>query len=312
MAIIALIIAELLEYRWHADIVRIRNYHWQQELYELLDAALTGSSASSPADFRAELPLLLCLALPLLALILLLALISWLLGDWIVLPASVLLLLFCFGPADLQSLYHHLRSSDQQQRQQSLRRLLEQARANAAPDSANTTQTLVTAMFLPALQCWFTIIFWFIASALVAGIPAALLLVLLYRSAERRLVPDPRTSPSTSSGDAHQQHWLRQMCWLLEWPAARLMIGLIAIAGDFDLVQAAWREHGDEQDQGKLQHRLLLAIAGRQLDQSVRSSSVGNADAAVAIASAGHALLQRMLMLLSSLLLALAILAWIL
>ena len=195
MAIIALIIAELLEYRWHEDIVRIRNYHWQQELYELLDAALTGSSASSPADFRAELPLLLCLALPLLALILLLALISWLLGDWIVLPASVLLLLFCFGPADLQSLYHHLRSSDQQQRQQSLRRLLEQARANAAPDSANTTQTLVTAMFLPALQGWFTIIFWFVASALVAGIPAALLLVLLYRSAERRLVPDPRGHP---------------------------------------------------------------------------------------------------------------------
>ena len=90
------------------------------------------------------------------------------------------------------------------------------------------------------------------------------------------------------------------------------MIGLIAIAGDFDLVQAAWREHGDEQDQGKLQHRLLLAIAGRQLDQSVRSSSSENADAAVAIASAGHALLQRMLMLLSSLLLALAILAWVL
>ena len=166
MAIIALIIAELLEYRWHVDLVRLRNYHWQQELYELLDAALTGSSASSPADFRAELPLLLCLALPLLALILLLALISWLLGDWIMLPASVLLLLFCFGPADLQSLYHHLRSSDQQQRQQSLRRLLEQARANAAPDSANTTQTLVTAMFLPALQGWFTIIFWFVASAL--------------------------------------------------------------------------------------------------------------------------------------------------
>jgi membrane protein required for beta-lactamase induction len=163
-------------------------------------------------------------------------------------------------------------------------------------------------MFLPALQGWFTIIFWFVASALVAGIPAALLLVLLYRSAERRLV----LNPPTSSGDAHQQHWLRQMCWLLEWPAARLMIGLIAIAGDFDLVQAAWREHGDEQDQGKLQHRLLLAIAGRQLDQSVHSSSVGNVPAAVAIASAGHALLQRMLMLLSSLLLALAILAWVL
>ena len=306
MAIIALIIAELLEYRWHEDIVRLRNYHWQQELYELLDAALIGSSASSPADLRAELPLLLCLALPLLALLLLLALTSWLLGDWIMLPAGVLLLLYCFGPADLQSLYRLLRSNDQQQRQQSLRRLLEQTTAHAAPDSANTTQTLVTAMFLPALQGWFTIIFWFVVSAIVAGIPTALLLVLLYRSAERRLV----LNTPISSGDAHQQHWLRQMCWLLEWPATRLMIGLIAIAGDFDLVQAAWREHGDEQDQGKLQHRLLLAIAGRQLDQSVRSNSSGNA-AAVAIASAGHALLQRMLILLSSLLLALAILAWV-
>jgi len=307
MAIIALIIAELLEYRWHEDIVRIRAYHWQQELYELLQAALTGTSASSSADFRAELPLLLCLALPLLALLLLLALISWLLGNWIMLPASVLLLLYCFGPADLQSLYHLLRSSDQQQRQQSLRLLLEQATTPVAPGSENTTQTLVTAMFLSALQGWFTIIFWFLASAFVAGIPAALLLVLLYRSAERRLVADP----PTSSGDAHQQHWLRQLCWLLEWPAARLMIGLIAIAGDFDLVQAARREHGDEQDQGKLQHRLLLAIAGRQLDQSVHSSSSGNADAVV-IASAGHALLQRMLMLLSSFLLALALLAWVL
>lgn len=308
MAIVALIIAELLEYRWHADLVRFRTYDWQQELYELLQAALTSSSASSPADFRAELPLLLCLALPLLTLLLLLALISWLLGDWIMLPAGVLLLLYCFGPADLQSLYRLLRSSDQQQRQQALRRLLEQATTPVAPGSENTTQTQVTAMFLPALQGWFTIIFWFVASALVAGIPAALLLVLLYRSAERMLV----LNPPTSSAHAHQQHWLRQMCWLLEWPADRLMIGLIAISGDFDLVQAAWRAHGDEQDQGKLQHHLLLAIAGRQLDQSVRSSRSGNAAATVAIASTGHALLQRMLILLSSLLLALAILAWVL
>jgi len=309
MAIFSLIMALLLERGLHEDVTRWRSFDWLQQLHELLQATLSDHAAIRPGDLRTQLPLLLTLGLPLLLLTLLLGMISWLLGSWIMVPASLLLLLYCLGPEDLLTLYRKLHSDDQTARRQALQQLRDLNWSSTASGHGNVQQSMVCDMLLTALRGWFVIIFWFTVMGIVAGMPAALLLTLLYRLAERCLALDLLLST-----DEHdQQHWLQQLCWLLEWPVARLMVGLMALVGDFDLVHDVWHEQSASPEEHLLQHSLLLAVAQRQLDQNMRhSTSAMHADGLAAMARAGNSLLQRMLMLLTGLLVLLVLLAWIL
>jgi len=152
------------------------------------------------------------------------------LGDLGVFLVSLAVLIYTFGPHDLDTdIDAIIHAEDDEAQAEAVRNLL----GNAPPEDTAAFQTEgIRAVFREALQRWFGTIFWFA----VLGVYGA----ILYRIADRITEGDLKLP--TGQYDMFMR--LRQV---LDWPVAQLMTLSLAVATDFDSVFKAWKQYHDEQ-----------------------------------------------------------------
>ena len=155
-------------------------------------------------------------------------------------------LIYSFGPRDLDTDVAEIIESDEdQQREEALRALLD----GPVPEDEDACKgAAVDAVFQQGLRRWFGVIFWFA----VLGIVGA----LLYRMVDWLDSEEPKVTPEQRGRFVRLQQ-------IMDWPAAQLMTLALAIATDFDSVFKAWKRYHDEQGHGLFEgdNGFLLASA---------------------------------------------------
>ena len=152
------------------------------------------------------------------------------LGEFIL---AIAVLIYTFGPRDLDiEVRRVITADDDEQQKEALETLL----GGPVPEDQETCQNAaINAVFLKALKRWFGIIFWFA----VLGIYGA----LLYRLAVRL------NGENSTLGDEQKELFTR-LCKIMEWPVAQLVTLSLAVASDFDSVYRAWKQYHNEQGNG--------------------------------------------------------------
>jgi len=179
-----------------------------------------------------------------LALLLLLAQVSTaLLGSFGLFILSILVLLYTFGPRDLDAdIKAYLSAETNEEITKACAHLKGPACGSIGGDhqhptdesleECNDSSSFVGAVFQQALRRWFAIIFWFA----IAGIAGA----FAYRMIEWL------THRALPLSDRQRQNF-HTVCSVMEWPVAQLMTLSLAIAADFDSVYSAWKQYHNEQ-----------------------------------------------------------------
>jgi AmpE protein len=189
---------------------------------------------------------LVILAVPLMVLLLLNQVLHAALGTTGSFLLALVVLIYSFGPRDLDTdIAEVLEADDEQQRTSALEGLLGRP---VPEDDAACRSAAVGAVFEQALRRWFGVIFWFA----VLGVVGA----LLYRMVDWLDSEEPQVSEDQRS------HFVR-LQQIMDWPAAQLMTLALAIATDFDSVFKAWKRYHDEQGHGLFEgdNGFLLASA---------------------------------------------------
>lgn len=176
---------------------------------------------------------LILLGLPLLAAYLINSLMFSTLGHIGEFLLAIVMLVYTFGPRDLDiDVRKVIHADDQEEQKEALETLL----GGPAPEERNECQTAaINAVFNKALKRWFGVIFWFA----VLGIYGALLyrLAVWLAKNEVGLLEE-------------QKDLIVRLCQVMEWPVAQLMTLTLAIATDFDSVYRAWKCYHDERGHG--------------------------------------------------------------
>ena len=176
---------------------------------------------------------LILLGLPLLAAYLVNSLMFSTLGHIGEFLLAIVMLVYTFGPRDLDiDVRKVIHADDQEEQKEALETLL----GGPAPEERNECQTAaINAVFSKALKRWFGVIFWFA----VLGIYGALLyrLAVWLAKNEVGLLEE-------------QKDLIVRLCQVMEWPVAQLMTLTLAIATDFDSVYRAWKCYHDERGHG--------------------------------------------------------------
>ncbi|HKJ17723.1 MAG TPA: cobalamin biosynthesis protein [Xanthomonadales bacterium] len=205
--------------------------------------------------------LFILLAPPLVLVLLYLALES-LLGPAGVFLLALAVLIYCFGPRDLDSdVAKVVKAEDEEERESAISNLLGR---KPPEDEEGCKAAMIDAVFLESLRRWFAVIFWFA----VLGIVGALLYRMLDWLQESELnITD------------NQRDLVRGMQQIMDWPAAQLTTLALAIATDFDSVYAAWKKYHDQQGHGLFEgdNGFLLASA-RTIVLSGHAARDGYAD----------------------------------
>ena len=205
---------------------------------------------------------LLIIGLPLLAAYFINYLLSSGLGQLGEFILAIAILIYTFGPRDLDiDVRRVITADDDEQQKEALETLLggplpegQEARQNAA----------INAVFLKALKRWFGIIFWFA----VLGIYGALLyrLAVWFTGNDFKLYDD-------------QQELITRLCKIMEWPVAQLMTLSLAVATDFDSVYRAWKTYHDERGHGLFEgNNEFLLTSARCIVKSGHAENDGYAD----------------------------------
>lgn len=224
VTLIAVVIALVLGHVAPALVTSARQFHWYGQWLRWWDQQFTETGF-----WRGPYGIALALVPPLLAV----GLLQWLLREPLFgLPGllfGILVLVYCWGPRDLDVDVEAIIDADQPQaRREAIGRLWPQADTAVADGPA-----LVEAVFRNALRRWFGVLFWF----LLLGPVGALLYRLVALAGEDRfstLLP-----ADTLAGT-------RRLLAVLEWPVAQLMTLAMALVGNFDTVFNAWRQaHGN-------------------------------------------------------------------
>lgn len=241
MTITAILLAFGLCYLFR-DLARLHRFEWLagyvQQARRLL-GRLPGWSGA--------LGFLILLLLPLLAVGLLNGLAESLFGALGGFLFAVLVLIYTFGPHDLDTdIEAIIHAGDDAAQARAMENLVGQR----PPDEAASMAQAVKAVFREALERWFGTIFWFA----VLGVFGA----VLYRLADRITAGGIDLSPAQAS-------LFRRLRQVLEWPVAQLMTFALGLATDFDSVQKAWKEYHDEQGHGLFEgdNGFLYAAATR-------------------------------------------------
>ncbi len=146
---------------------------------------------------------------------------------------AIAVLIYSFGPRDLDTDVAEIVEADtEQDRASSLGALL---RRPVPADAGEVQGAAVESVFREALRRWFGVIFWFA----VLGIVGA----FLYRVVDW-LVNENHNLTS------EQIALFTRLQQIMDWPAAQLMTLSLAIATDFDSVFSAWKQYHDEQGHG--------------------------------------------------------------
>ena len=223
MTIIAILIAFALCH-FVRELGRCRNSAWLGKWVKFANDAFSGlPSWSGVTGF------IVLMALPLFGLLLLNEVFTSLLGStgWFLLALAVLV--YSFGPRDLDTDIAEVVAAEEPERTEKLAELTGQT----MPEDADACRAVaVESVFQQALRRWFGVIFWFA----VLGIVGA----FLYRMIDW-LVHD-------ELGLTEEQHGLfLHMQQIMDWPAAQLMTLALAISTDFDSVLKAWKQYHDKQ-----------------------------------------------------------------
>lgn len=146
---------------------------------------------------------------------------------------AIAVLIYTFGPHDLDTDIRSIVHADSDEAQAEALELLLGANP---PDKGEDQQAhAVEFVFKESLQRWFGTIFWFA----VLGIYGA----LMYRIADRLTEGDLTLEP--------EQHDLfMRLRQVMDWPVAQLMTLALAISTDFDSVYRAWKKYHDELGHG--------------------------------------------------------------
>jgi AmpE protein len=211
---------------------------------------------SGPAGF------LILLGAPLLAVYLLNAVMFGLLGQMGSFLLSIAILVYTFGPRDLDvDVRRVIQADDEEEKMKALETLL----GSPVPENPEECQvSAIDAVFNKALKRWFGIIFWFA----VLGIFGALLyrLAVWMDGGNVELLDD-------------QKNLVTRLRKVLEWPVAQLMTLSLAIATDFDSVFRAWKKYHDERGHGLFDgNNDFMLCSARTIVMSGRAANDGYAD----------------------------------
>jgi AmpE protein len=207
------------------ELGQLRRYEWL--------TAYTGHCQEKLKDIPGFAVFLIIFGLPLIILGLINGILTALLGGIGAFLLALVVLVYTFGPKDLDTDVNRiLKAEDEAEQASALEKLLD----GPVPEDEDLCQEqAVEAVFREALRRWFGIIFWFA----VLGVYGALLYRLAVWMAERRCRLED------------EQHQLfTRLRQVLDWPVAQLMTLSLAIATDFDSVYTAWKRFHDEQGNG--------------------------------------------------------------
>lgn len=255
MTITAILLAFALCYLFR-DLARLHRFEWLAGYVRQarrLFGRLPGWSGA--------LGFLLLLLLPLIAIGLLNGLATALLGALGGFLFAVLVLIYTFGPHDLDTdIEAIIHAGDDEAQARAMENLVGQR----PPDEEARMAQAVRAVFREALERWFGTIFWFA----VLGVFGA----ILYRVADRITAGGIELSPA-------QAGLFRRLRQVLEWPVAQLMTLALGLATDFDSVHKAWKEYHDEQGHGLFEgDNGFLYAAATRIVLSGRAAKDGYAD----------------------------------
>ena len=198
---------------------------------------------------------------PLVALLLINQLLVSALGTLGAFLLALFVLIYSFGPRDLDTEVAAIIESDGDEQDQALQDLLNEP----VPEDQEICQSrTVEAVFREALRRWFGVIFWFA----VLGVLGA----FLYRVVDWLVSEDHELS-------GHQRALFTRLQQIMDWPAAQLMTLSLAVATDFDSVFNAWKQYHDEQGHGLFEgdNGFLLASA-RSVVMTGHAAQDGYAD----------------------------------
>ena len=181
------------------------------------------------------------------------------LGEFIL---AIAVLIYTFGPRDLDIDVRKVITADDEEQQKGA---LEVLLGGPVPeDECDCQNAAIDAIFLKALKRWFGIIFWFA----VLGIYGA----LLYRLAVW-------LNGENSELDEEQQELFTRLCKIMEWPVAQLMTLSLAVATDFDSVFRAWKRYHDERGHGLFEgNNEFMLTSARCIVKSGHAEMDGYAD----------------------------------
>jgi len=202
------------------------------------------------------------LGLPLLAIYLLNSLLFGLLGQLGSFLFSIAILIYTFGPRDLDvDVRCVIRAKNEDDQKEALETLLG---APIPPDPDECQTSAIDAVFNKALKRWFGIIFWFA----LLGIYGALLYRLsVWLTGDEFGLRDD------------QKDLITRLRKVMEWPVAQLMTLSLAIATDFDSVYQAWKKYHVERGHGLFEgNNLFLLTSARTIVKSGHAAQDGYAD----------------------------------
>ena len=181
------------------------------------------------------------------------------LGEFIV---AITILIYTFGPRDLDiDVRRVFTADDDEQQKEALEDLLD----GPVPGDEEVCQNVaIDAVFRKALKRWFGIIFWFA----VLGIYGAVLYrVAVWLSGEDFELFD------------EQKDLMTRLVKIMEWPVAQLMTLSLAIATDFDSVYRAWKKYHNERGHGLFEgNNEFMLTSARTIVKSGHAAKDGYAD----------------------------------
>ncbi len=226
MTITAILLAFALCY-FVRELGRLHRFEWLGTFVQRCNSALGGLPG-----WNGAFGFLLLILIPLLVVGLLNGVAHGLLGTLGGFLLAVAVLIYTFGPHDLDTdIDAIIHAEDDEAQARAMQNLL----GHCPPDDEACMAQAVEAVFREALQRWFGTIFWFA----VLGIYGAVLYRLTDRLTEGGLdLPEGQMALFTR---------LRQV---LDWPVAQLMTLALGLATDFDSVHKAWKEYHDKEGHG--------------------------------------------------------------
>lgn len=240
MTIIAILVALAVDHFVKA-VHAIRRVEWLPSLLKILAPVL--NRLHGPLSIVGSVLLLL---IPLLILTFFAHVIANNLGVFFYFLFSIVALIYCLGPRDLDGDVRRIvASTNDHELQDAARPLLNKPLAET-PEARS--EQFIRAIFTEGLTRWFAVIFWF---ALLGIYGAVIYRLCTWLAITKQPIEE------------QQRLWLQRLRLLLEWPAAQLMTLALAVAADFDSVLASWRKHHEKQGHGILSgdHGFMLTAA---------------------------------------------------
>jgi AmpE protein len=256
MTIISILIAFTLCH-FVRELQHLRRFEWVTSFTKHCNNKLKKIPGwSGPTGF------LFILGLPLLAAYLvnsLLFVTLGLIGEFLL---AIAMLIYTFGPRDLDIDVRNVIDADNDDKQQAA---LETLLDGPIPEDADICRSVaIDALFSKALKRWFAIIFWFA----VLGIYGALLyrMAIWLSNGEHGLFDE-------------QKNLVTRLFRVMEWPVAQLMTFSLAIATDFDSVYRAWKKYQVEQGHGLFEgNNEFLLTSARTIVKTGHAENDGYAD----------------------------------